>query len=356
MNIVFRADASLAIGNGHVMRCASLAHALRGRGAQCIFVCADEPGHLGAYLLAQGFEVRTLQAQKKDTRSNSESLLTNWQNDAQVTIDAIQDQVVDWLVVDHYGLDHQWEDMLSPHVSRMMVIDDLANRTHHCKLLLDANPGRDVIDYAHLISPDCRILAGPSYALIREEIRQSRRKAHTQRETPSSFRILITLGGVDKDNLTSQVLAALNTFDSDVQLEIQVVLGPFAPWIEQVREVSANIRWPTHVAQNPVNFVELMCTQDIAIGAAGTSALERCCLGLPSINFVLAPNQRLSARALQVQHAAGLVELDPKWQNALHQQLRQLQSNTARQDMQHACHLITDGAGTARVVQEVMHA
>lgn len=356
MNIVFRADASLAIGNGHVMRCVSLAHALRAQGAQCMFVSANETGNLNAYLQAQGFEVQIFQPSIQDTRASAESLLPNWLDDAHATCHAVEHQHSDWLVVDHYGLDYQWEDILSPRVSRLMVIDDLANRPHRCSLLLDANPGRAASDYAHLTVPECQILAGPLYALMREEIQQSRNAVHTQHKTTTTFKILITLGGVDKDNLTSQVLAALNTFESDVELEIQVVLGPFSPWMEQVREVSAHMRWPTRVAQNPANFVELMATHDIAIGAAGTSALERCCLGLPSINFVLALNQRLSARALQAQHAAGLLELDPEWQSALHQQLRHLQMKTVRHDMQHACRLITDGAGTARVVQEMMHA
>ena len=43
--VVFRADASVDIGIGHVMRCLTLADALQARGAHCSFVCRSVPGH-----------------------------------------------------------------------------------------------------------------------------------------------------------------------------------------------------------------------------------------------------------------------------------------------------------------------
>jgi UDP-2,4-diacetamido-2,4,6-trideoxy-beta-L-altropyranose hydrolase len=356
MKIVFRADASLTIGNGHVMRCASLAHALRAQGAQCVFVCANETGHLNAYLHAQGFDVQAFQPSAQDTRVNAESLLPNWLTDAQATLTAIQHQHIDCLVVDHYGLDEQWENLMFPHAKQILVIDDLANRTHQCTWLLDSNPGRNAADYAALTSSNCHTLIGPQYALIRDEIRQFHTKANKRHDSSLPLKILVTLGGVDKDNLTTQVLNSLNQFDSDVPLDIQVVMGPFAPWVDDVKKASQSMRWPTRVTQNPANFVELMCTHDIALGAAGTSALERCCVGLPSINFVLAPNQQLSATALHNQDAAGLVELDQEWQDTLHLQLRNLLNQDNHHAMQQACLRITDGAGAQRVAQEIMHA
>lgn len=356
MHIVFRADASLTMGHGHVMRCVSLAQALRAQGADCSFVCASHAGHLNTYLRDQGFEVRALDHTLSDARHSAESLLPNWQDDARATIDAIQHLSVDWLVVDHYGLDQAWEMALSPHVSQLMVIDDLANRAHHCDLLLDTNPGRLANDYASLTPPGCRILAGPQYALIRHEISRSRTDTPRPRHQHTPLNVLVTLGGVDKNNVTSQVLSALHQFDSDAPLEIQVVMGLHAPWMAQVTEVAQSMRWPTQVAHNPSHFVQLMCTHDIAIGAAGTSALERCCLGLPSINLVLAANQRLSAKALHDSHAAGWVDLQNGWENALHQQLRALQQDAPRLAMHIACSHITDGAGTSRVAREMLHA
>jgi UDP-2,4-diacetamido-2,4,6-trideoxy-beta-L-altropyranose hydrolase len=356
MQIVFRTDASLAIGNGHVMRCLSLAQRLRTQGITCSFVCAQEAGHLNKLLKKHGFEIWPLELQEQDTRPHAETLLPHWQLDAQATQLAIGKRNVDWLVVDHYGLDQQWETMLSPEVARLMVIDDLANRPHQCDLLLDANPGRQASQYAPLIPTNCTMLAGPRYALIRDEIHQARLALPTTHDTRTALRILVMMGGVDKDNITGQVLSALDALDSKVMLEIQVVMGPFSPWINQLTEMSRQMHWPTRVVQNPDNFVELMCVSDIAIGAAGTSALERCCLGLPSVNFVLAPNQRLSALALKAAEASHLVELQAGWQATLHQCVRELQHHASRQTMRQACMQITDGSGTELVAQEMCHA
>jgi len=42
-----------------------------------------------------------------------------------------------------------------------------------------------------------------------------------------------------------------------------------------------------------------MADSDLAIGAAGSTSWERCCLGLPTLLIVLAENQRDAARFLE---------------------------------------------------------
>lgn len=44
--IVFRVDSSSVIGNGHVIRCLSLAKVLRKQGAKCKFLCRDFENNL----------------------------------------------------------------------------------------------------------------------------------------------------------------------------------------------------------------------------------------------------------------------------------------------------------------------
>ena len=54
-------------------------------------------------------------------------------------------------------------------------------------------------------------------------------------------------------------------------------------------------------------MAELMANSDLAIGGAGSTAWERCCLGLPSIMIDLAKNQQLVAETLSKAGAALLV-------------------------------------------------
>ena len=60
MLVLFRVDASLQIGTGHVMRCLTLATALRDRGAGCRFVCRDHEGNLLVRIRQAGFETAAL--------------------------------------------------------------------------------------------------------------------------------------------------------------------------------------------------------------------------------------------------------------------------------------------------------
>ncbi|MCZ2207715.1 hypothetical protein [Cylindrospermopsis raciborskii] len=60
MIILFRVDASLQMGTGHVMSCLILAQALHDRGADCRFICREHPGHLLEQICQEGFEARVV--------------------------------------------------------------------------------------------------------------------------------------------------------------------------------------------------------------------------------------------------------------------------------------------------------
>ena len=60
--IIFRCDASLSIGTGHVMRCRVLARELQRRGAEVVFLCRRQAGDLIS-LLEKEFLVLVLLSQ-----------------------------------------------------------------------------------------------------------------------------------------------------------------------------------------------------------------------------------------------------------------------------------------------------
>ena len=116
LKIAFRADASIQIGTGHVMRCLTLANELKRKGHECWFVCREHPGNLGNLIASQGHGLTLLPApvihslQEKDTASDDYALWLGvpWQEDARQTLDVISPLKPDWLVVDHYALDVKW--------------------------------------------------------------------------------------------------------------------------------------------------------------------------------------------------------------------------------------------------------
>ena len=148
MNVVIRVDASVAIGTGHVMRCLTLADALRSRGSTVIFVCREHEGHLCDFIEANGFVTFRLPAPAQTQSTLPRDDYAAWLGIIQAT-DADQtlacchrgDSRADWLVADHYALDAVWENRVRNLALSVLVIDDIANRHHACEILLDQNLG-----------------------------------------------------------------------------------------------------------------------------------------------------------------------------------------------------------------------
>ena len=305
MKVVFRVDASLQIGTGHVMRCLSLADELRSRGAECHFICREHPGNLIGLIQGRGFAAVAMPADAAKFRSGDAMATTHahwlgcdWQIDAEQTLAIVRAIRPDWLVVDHYAIDSRWEEALRPQARRILVIDDLADRAHFCDLLLDQNLGRDTSHYAAKVPPQCVVLAGPRYALLRREFQAHREMSLVRRKNPALRQLLITMGGVDRPNATEKVLEALKGCALPKGCRIVVVMGPHAPWLAAVKEVAITMPWTTEVRVGVENMAHLMVESDMAIGAAGATVWEMCCLGVPSLMVVLAENQRAAAAAL----------------------------------------------------------
>ncbi len=357
MRIAFRTDASLQMSTGHVMRCLTLADVLQAQGVQCTFICRQQPGNLLDFITQRGHKVITLPAGDKNQQAlgpvHVSWLSTDWATDAEQSQRALGQESVDWLVVDHYALDRSWEQAMRPYCRKLMVIDDLADRPHDCDLLLDQNLGRTEQDYADLLQGSTQTLIGTKYALLRPEFARWREYSMARRQQPQLKNLLITMGGVDHGNATGQVLDALKTCELPTDLRITVVMGPHSSWLAQVQTQAAAMPWETQVLTGANNMGQIMADSDLAIGGAGSTAWERCTLGLPTLVMVLAENQKLGAQALQAAGAALML----KDINAIRDHLRSIvfledNQSVLLQMSKLAAHL-SDGKGANRVVQKL---
>lgn len=315
--IVFRADASLTIGTGHVMRCLTLANALKAMDNECHFICRNYRGALTEKILMAGHSVHPLNQPPPNPIATLDNQQTvdvttqtlpclkdsiNQQQDAAESGNILQTLKPKWLVVDHYQLDIRWELLIEPYHEKLLVIDDLANRQHIGDILLDQNLGRTKDDYSTLLPTTTELLIGPKYALLRPEFAELREFSRQRRQQPSYQRLLISMGGYDQANATVKVLKAIRQCILPTDISIAVIMGDKAPWQRQVKDALNELPWQTTLLINPDNMGHLLATSDIAIGAAGSSSWERCCLGLPTLSVITADNQREAALAL---HNAG---------------------------------------------------
>ena len=355
MKIVFRADASIEIGSGHLMRCLALAEGLRSKGGCCTFICRNQPGNLSSLIIQKGFNLHLLNATPAAPHvETNEDLTPNLSHSAWLGVSQQQDasesnQIIkklepDWVVVDHYALDWHWENSIRSCKSKILVIDDLADRFHSAQILIDQTFGRTASDYNPWVSEDCKLLIGAEYSLLRPEFHQLREQALSERQYRPFKKLLINLGGVDKDNYTTIVLKTLANCQLSKNIQITVVLGLTSPWVESVSTAAAQLPWSTRVIIDTQDMVHFMMEADLAIGASGSTSWERCALGLPTIQIVIAENQRVIAERLSQANAVKLLEQVEELPNLIDTLPEWLETVSAH------CRKVTDGRGVERVI------
>jgi len=374
MKVALRTDASMRIGTGHLMRCLTLADALRSAGARTRFVCRALPRGLREVVTAGGHELAELPAALATTAGNGDGrvapvgsqraqlahaawLGATQQEDAAATRDALGENVVwDWLVVDHYAIDARWETRLRAAARRILAIDDLADRRHDCDALLDQNlyAGKHT-RYDGLVPEACVRLLGPRYALLRPEFAAAR--AGLRARGDEVRRVLVFFGGIDERNLTGAALDALDALDAGVGssagLGIDVVVGAAHPQREAIVERCAE-RPRTRCHVQVANMAELIASADVGVGAAGVATWERCALGLPALAVAVAPNQQALLRDAAREGLVLGPDIDGADAAALALHLRALIDNPALRAHLAARGLAAiDALGTGRVVRSM---
>ena len=318
MRLTIRADSSIRIGNGHITRCLTLVDAIKQQAmsngetsVDVCFICRELPGNCIEQVVARGYRVARLPkidtpCDVTDNLDHANWLGVDWMCDLTQTL-SVLDASPSLMLVDHYSIDARWHRAFRKHhpTTKLVAIDDLANRALDVDLLLDQTAGREKDDYIPHTPPHCIHLCGSEYALLHSRFHTLREQAKQQRVLSRPIHnILVTMGGTDPDNTTLTVLASLSELISALFTpNIHIVMGSHAPYLADVKTYIQ--RYPEmtlHVDTD--KMPELMLDADLAIGAAGTTSWERCCLGLPTLMFINASNQSLIANELAEQKAA----------------------------------------------------
>lgn len=297
MNVVFRVDASIQMGTGHVMRCLTLADALKNRGAECYFICREHSGNLIGLITQRGYHVDALpymDLSQEDKFQNQTIDLAHasWlgatqKADASLCIPILEVLKPDWLIVDHYALDARWEKALRPYCKQIMVIDDLADRQHECDILIDQNylPLYEQ-RYDNLVPTTTKKLLGPSFVLLRDEFLKLRKEKLQQVPNVEAL-ILINFGGIGNYALLSKVIEAINIFQKQ---SFYIVTGRLD--LDLFLELEKSISYAkVKIVETAVNIASLMSQSQYAIGACGSTVWERFCLGVNSGLVEMAENQ-----------------------------------------------------------------
>ena len=282
--LLFRADASAAIGMGHAMRCLSLAEAYigSGPGGRAVFLMAEPPPAFASRATGTGAEVRGLAAAPGSA------------GDVQETLATAGDVRAGWIVLDGYQFDGAFQAALVDAAHHVLALDDHGHAgRYRADLVLNQNAGADPALYADR-APGTRLLLGPRFALLREEFR--RWPAQRRPVPPRARRVVVTLGGSDPDNVSARVLQGLAGLRGP--LEILLLVGPANPHRSELQRAAAACPHPVQLATDVPDMAARLAWGDLAVAAAGSTVLELARVGTPQILIVLAENQAPGAAAM----------------------------------------------------------
>ncbi|WP_417482171.1 UDP-2,4-diacetamido-2,4,6-trideoxy-beta-L-altropyranose hydrolase [Maricaulis sp.] len=332
-HVLFRADARPELGGGHIMRCLSLAASLKARGASIAFACAPGSAELVPALSRSGHPVMT-------ARSAADfDLPEAWNGQA------------DAIVVDLYSSTRADESRMRRIAPVIAVLEDLPERLHDCDLLVDQ--GFDLLpsDYAARVPPGTTLLLGPDMTPLRPDFARLRAASLARRGDDGELsRVLVSMGLTDVGGISAQIVALVRA--SLPAVTIDVILGPRAPslpGLQQAAEGDPNL----NILVDVDRMAERVMAADLAIGAGGGSALERCVLGVPSIVIVLAENQRPAARAMARAGAALTIESPEAVTELLPSLLRSV-STRQLADLSGKAAGLCDGQGAERITTALL--
>ncbi len=335
MNVLFRADAGVSIGSGHLMRCLGLAQHLHDEGMSCslLTTAAEEPAV--AHWREEEIGVREHPAESGSPE------------DAVATLAAAAASGAQWIVADGYEFGLDWQRAVREGKPKLLCFDDVGGASFAADLVVNQNPGAQDLSYD--MESGGRVLAGADYVVLRREFR------HLKPEASSGPpHLLVTFGGYDHDNLA---LAAMKELAGlDVDFTATVICSADAEGLAAAQTFAASHPDRFRVLP-PTDIALLMAAADLALCAGGTTTLEMAALGVPMVLVTLADNQEPGAAALA---EVGCARLAGRGATVLGQATKTLDDLmrhvVARVDMGRAGAALVDGRGVERIsgaLQEV---
>lgn len=344
-----RADGNNQIGIGHVMRCLTIADALKEIGEDVIFFTADHSCE--EMITSRGFGCQVLETLFDDMEAELVALQS-----------VMEEKKVDRLLIDSYYVTETYLKILRECVVTV-YLDDMDSFPYPVDLLVNYNVFAKALDYPYgveyvengqtgkVVREDITlVLAGPKYAPVRKEFADCRGEVKDE-----VSEILITLGGSDAHNLSCKISKVLL---KDTKAHLNVVCGPFNLHKQALYELASNEPRVT-VYENVKDMWNLMKKSDLAVSAAGSTMCELAVAGVPTVTFSFVENQRRIAEAFGEKGAAVTIgHYNPKTEDAfLHitseDVVRLMVSKEKRKMLAENARKTVDGYGAMRIARAI---
>jgi UDP-2,4-diacetamido-2,4,6-trideoxy-beta-L-altropyranose hydrolase len=263
---------------GHLMRCFALSEELINRKNICYFI-----SNIDNEILCKNIEKSNIILKKVSTFPDEK-------DDINLLINFSKKNEIDWIITDHYYIDIEYVKKLKEKKLKILSIDDNSNIHYYSDIVVNQNIGAK--NFLYSAEKYTKFLLGPKYAILRDNFLKKPCRI-IKKEVKN---ILITLGGIDKENVTMKILELLKILDCNIK--INVVIGPLNPHYNSIKKNISEYNCSIHLYNSPEKMEDIYYKSDIAISAGGTSCYEMAYFGIPNIIISIADNQINSSKEL----------------------------------------------------------
>lgn len=344
--IFIRTDGNSEIATGHLMRCLTIARALRDKGAFVTFLLSDDESFSLLFSM--------LTPEEKNLRLfgllHMQSRYDNLEEELTVLTQVLKQGQADCLLIDSYYVTGEYLKELRKTV-KVAYIDDIQAFDYDVDLIFNYDITVDTSVYQSA----GKLCTGGAYTPLRSQF-----SCNCYHVWETVEHVLLSTGGTDPYNIAGHLLYELLFRDKAKDICFHVILGSLNPHREKLAALAAQAgenRLKLH--QNVADMAGLMKQCDLAVSAAGTTLYELCAIGVPSISFTMADNQIPGAKAFA---DAGLIAYggdirdNPDFFKNIADLLLELMSDfQLRSTTSERMQLAIDGAGALRIADELLH-
>jgi len=331
--IIIRTDANKTIATGHLMRTLTIARECIHLNTPVCFVFSDtESEQIFKTICSDwtNFTIETLNIQYDKPEAELDVFFSIITNTKPICI-----------LIDSYFITPKYLSEINKKV-RTTYLDDLNLFDHPVDMVINYCINAENI-YNQSAHKEKKYLLGTQYAPVREQFRNV---PYQIKEKITD--ILITTGGADDNNITSQIINTIQTTLNN-PITYHIVIGMLNKHREHLYKL-ANENQQIKIYENHLEMAELMQKCDLAITAAGSTLYELCAIGVPTICFTTADNQIPNATGLAANKAL-IYAKDKDFATHIKKLATDYQQ---RMQLSKTMRTLVDGHGASRIARQLL--
>ena len=342
MKLIIRADSNKTVAMGHVMRCLSIADAVRDAGGEVVFVTASNDPE--ALITARGYRCIVMDTDFADTFGELPKLKA-----------VIGKERPDVILFDGYYFKNEYFKALEG-MAKLVFVDDYGKWAFPVDMVVNYNIYGEDLDYEGVYAGEGKalpkLLRGTVYAPLRREFLN----AAPVKIKEGTLKVLVSTGGADLCRVALSLCERLLA-DRPENISLGVLVGPFSQDRDAIKRLSAENPDFIRVYENITDMSGFLSRFDMALSAAGSTSYELCRMGIPTCLFCTADNQSLINETFKkkgITESAGNAERD---KNAVLDRLvvfiKEYTDAGKRASMAEKMRAAVDARGAERIASEI---